>query len=387
MRIMHCCLAAFYIDNYGYQENILPKTHKNQGHDVFIVASTENYLADKTLGYSKAESYINEHDIPVCRLPYVSWIPKVIVRKLRLYSGLKVKLEEFKPDVIFLHDIQFLDVLTIIDFVKKHPNTKIFSDCHTDFINSGRNWVSKNILHKVIYKWCAKRIEPYVEMFFGVTPLRSKFLEDVYGIDKKKIDLLVMGYDDTEPLKVSQTEIRNNIRTKLGIADNDFLIVTGGKIDERKKIHNLIEAFCELQLKNTKLLVFGTPTPDMKTLIEDLSKKTNVVFVGWSSQQDICNYLLSSDVAFFPGTHSVIWEQTVGLGVPSVFKKWDGMTHVDVGGNCMLLDKGDNEEIMTTLISLVSNKELLNRMSAVATTKGKLVFSYNEIAKKAIGLN
>ncbi|MBA6342122.1 glycosyltransferase family 4 protein [Colwellia sp. MB02u-10] len=387
MRIMHCCLAAFYIDNYGYQENILPKAHKNQGHDVFIVASTENYLADKTLGYSKAESYINEHGIPVCRLPYASWIPKVIVRKLRLYRGLKVKLEEFKPDVIFLHDIQFLDVLTIIDFVKKHPNTKIFSDCHTDFINSGKNWVSKNILHKVIYKWCAKRIEPYVEMFFGVTPLRSKFLEDVYGIDKKKIDLLVMGYDDTKPLKASQTEIRNNIRTKLGIADNDFLIVTGGKIDERKKIHNLIEAFCELQLKNTKLLVFGTPTPDMKILIEDLSKKTNVVFVGWSSQQDICNYLLSSDVAFFPGTHSVLWEQTVGLGVPSVFKKWDGMTHVDVGGNCILLDKGDNEEIKATLMSLVSNKELLNRMLAVATTKGKLVFSYNEIAKKAIGLN
>ena len=22
MRILHCCLAAFYIDNYGYQENI-----------------------------------------------------------------------------------------------------------------------------------------------------------------------------------------------------------------------------------------------------------------------------------------------------------------------------------------------------------------------------
>lgn len=27
MKILHICLASFYIDNYSYQENLLPKFH------------------------------------------------------------------------------------------------------------------------------------------------------------------------------------------------------------------------------------------------------------------------------------------------------------------------------------------------------------------------
>lgn len=387
MKIMHCCLANFYIDNYGYQENILPKTHKLQNHDVCIVASTENYLEDKTLGYSNPGNYINEHGIPVCRLAYVSWLPKAIVRKLRIYKGLKNELERFNPEIIFLHDIQFLDVLTIIKYVKKNPNVKIFADGHTDFINSARNWLSKNILHKIIYKWCAKKIEPYVEKFFGVTPLRATFFEEVYGIDKNKIDVLVMGYDDSDDFQRPREEIKESIRAKFNIADEDFLIVTGGKIDERKKIHHLIQVISELNLPNIKLLVFGTATPDMEEKIKDLCHHRSIIHVGWSSQSEISEYLVSSDLAFFPGTHSVIWEQTVGLGIPAVFKKWDGISHVDVGGNCILMNKGDKQEIKATIMSLAANRELLADMSVIAKTKGKLTFTYSEIAKKAIGLN
>ena len=49
MKVLHCCLAAFYIDDYGYQENILPKMHKIQGHQVKIVSSTETYIDNQTL--------------------------------------------------------------------------------------------------------------------------------------------------------------------------------------------------------------------------------------------------------------------------------------------------------------------------------------------------
>ncbi|MEI3418815.1 MAG: hypothetical protein V8Q86_09895 [Blautia sp.] len=42
----------------------------------------------------------------------------------------------------------------------------------------------------------SKAIEPYTEKFFGVMPSRVDFLSDIYGIDKKKCGLLVMGADD-----------------------------------------------------------------------------------------------------------------------------------------------------------------------------------------------
>ena len=43
MRILHLCLANFYIDNYSYQENMLPKYHKMMGHYVSVIASKVSF--------------------------------------------------------------------------------------------------------------------------------------------------------------------------------------------------------------------------------------------------------------------------------------------------------------------------------------------------------
>ena len=43
MKIVHLCLASFYPDNYSYQENLLPKFHKELGYDVEVIASTQSF--------------------------------------------------------------------------------------------------------------------------------------------------------------------------------------------------------------------------------------------------------------------------------------------------------------------------------------------------------
>ena len=82
MKIIHCCLAAFYIDNFSYQENILPKIHKLQGNDVFIIASTETYFENKLI-YSESKEYINENGIKVKRLSYIKYLPNIFAKKLK----------------------------------------------------------------------------------------------------------------------------------------------------------------------------------------------------------------------------------------------------------------------------------------------------------------
>ncbi len=44
MEILHLCLGNYFVDGYGYQENIITKMHKRQGHEVLIVASTETIV-------------------------------------------------------------------------------------------------------------------------------------------------------------------------------------------------------------------------------------------------------------------------------------------------------------------------------------------------------
>lgn len=384
MKVLHCCLAAFYIDNYGYQENILPKMHKLQGHDVKIIASTESYIDNKTLGYLEPGSYINENGIPVTRLPYVKWLPKQIGKKLRIYPGLDKLISDFVPDIIFLHDTQFMGIAAVARYARKHKNVKIYADGHTDFVNSARGWVSKNILHKIIYRRCALKIEPYTRKFYGTLPARIDFIHEVYGIPSSKIELLELGADDSIFDLSRKDEIRAAKRKEQGIAEDDFVLISGGKIDHRKNIHLLVEAMKAFPDPKVKLVLFGTPDNEMQYLLGEMEQADNIIYLGWQGTKEIYDLLFAADLGFFPGTHSVLWEQVCGVGLPAVFKGWDKIRHVDVGGNCIFLEDVSTGTIKEMILYLCNRNENFEKMKKAAEQKGISRFAYSSIARRAI---
>lgn len=387
MKILHCCLAAFYIDEYSYQENILPKFHKKQGHDVRILASTETYNSNVQLSYVEPSSYFTSDDISITRVAYVNWLPKVLSRKLRVYKGIKTQLNDFKPDVIFMHDCQFLSILTFAKYARKNP-VKIYVDSHTDFVNSGKNWISKNILHKIIYKYCAKKIEKYTTKYYGTLHLRNEFLKDVYSIEPSKIELLPFGADDSLFNWNEKQEIRTELRIQLNISDETLVFITGGKIDRRKNIHLLLTVWNELKhdnkLSNTKLILFGKPNEEMKSEVEQLIKGQDIIYIDWLASKEIHKYFFASDLALFPGTHSVLWEEAVGLGLPCVFKKWEGIQHVDLGGNCMFIEEVNGSSIKDVLLKISEDKSTFEEMKEKAELLGPKKFIYSEIARRSI---
>ena len=302
---------------------------------------------------------------------------------MRIYIGLTKVLKEFNPDIIFLHDVQFISVKEIAKYAQEN-DVKIYADSHTDYMNSAKNWVSKNILHKIIYKWCTKKIEPYVIKFWGVTPSRKDFLIDFYNVNPAKVGLLVMGIDDSNINFRRRNLIRKEIRTKLNIDENQFVIITGGKIVKRKNIHLLMEAVNELKTYNLKLIIFGSISDEIKPEIDRLSNSSNILNLGWQNTNDIYDLFFASDLAVFPGAHSVLWEQAVGIGLPAIFKKYKGYEHIDIGGNCIFFDEVNMEGIKKSILSVLENKKLFETMKRVAEEKGIMEFSYSEIAKKAI---
>ena len=387
MKILHCCLAAFYIDNFGYQENILPKIHKLLGHTVEILASTETYFKGNNIGYLNPSQYFSKDGIRVTRIPYISFLPKSLVRKLRIYMGITEKLVEFKPDIIFLHDIQFLSILKIVRYKKQNPHVVIFADSHTDFVNSARGFISKNILHRIIYKYCAKSIEPYTSRFYGTLPARVEFLKLMYNISSEKVELLELGADDTIFDFSQYDAIRESTRERLNISHDDFVVICGGKLDKRKNIHLLVDAFESIKDTSIKLILFGTPNFEMTYLLQKLNSLSNVRYLGWQSTAEIYNLLFAADLGVFPGTHSVLWEQACGVGLPCVFKKWDMIQHVDLGGNCLFIQEDDSSEIQNVITRISSDKILYHKMKEIAIRKCIPQFSYLQIAKRAINTN
>lgn len=387
MKIIHIAIACFYIENLEYQENVLPRIHKRLGLEVDII--TTQYSFERNYNIQKKREpgqYINSDGIPVTVLKYKKEIQPFKFLGIKRVEPLYEKIETIAPDIIFIHGCQFYDIKEVIKYKKKYPRVKLFVDNHADFINTPVNTWKRKLYYYLITGHFARSIEKHVERFWGVTPSRIKYLRDIYGLKSNKLDLLVMGGDETKIDFTNKETIKDKIRNKYKISDNDFLIVTGGKIDKKKNIHLLLECFKQLPI-SIKLIIFGEPDKEMISCFDNIS--SNIRLIGWIESSETYNLFLASDLGIFPGTHSVLWEQAIASGLPCIFKYWEGMDHVDIGGNAIILKQPSNDKTyindLSILISELSKKDSkYNEMKKTAENKGREVFSYTQIAKKSI---
>ena len=265
------------------------------------------------------------------------------------------------------------------------PSVRVYVDNHADFSNSGTNFLSKNILHKMLWRHSANIINPYTTMFYGVLPARVDWLVNMYKLPREKCKLLVMGADDDQVTEAYENDWRSKIRGQYGIDEDDFLIMTGGKIDAWKiQTLMLMKAIKNIKYSKIKLIVFGSVTPELKDKVDALSDGKKVQYIGWVKSEDSYHYWASADLAVFPGRHSVFWEQVAGMGIPMICKYWEGTTHIDCGGNVKFLKEDSVEEIQRVIQSILDNPYQYKRMLHVAQVNGKEIFSYMDIAKRSI---
>ena len=239
MKIVHVCLCGCVTDGWSYQDNLLPKYQKRNGNDVTVIASKWIWNSEGKMEISHEEHYVNQDGVKMIRLDAL--FHAGVEAKLKIYPGLIRTIEKETPDILFVHDLSFLQVNTICNYLKKHRNVTAYCDNHGDFSNSARNWFSKNLLHKGIWKIGAQRIKKYVKRFYGVLPARVDFLREMYGLPEEKCELLIMAADDDLVKYAGKKEIVERTKEKYRIGEKDFVIVTGGTlyVFRRKTTGNL----------------------------------------------------------------------------------------------------------------------------------------------------
>ena len=383
MKIVHICMAQ-YSDGWNYQENLLTKYHIKLGYEVTLISSLFCYK-EGILVEDNRTSFL---DINGCKIIRLRRKSNGFMNRMPTYDCFYDTLCKEKPDIIFSHGCQYKDSALLAKYVKKHSEVKLFVDNHADFSNSATNFFSKIVLHKIIWRHYAHILLPYTQKFWGVLPARVDFLTNIYKIPKEKCDLLVMGADD-EFVDKSNMKIRiRKLREKYGIKDEDFLIVTGGKIDIAKiQTELLIKAVLLQKRKEIKLLFFGSIAEEIKNRIFSLVDNQRVIYVGWITPDETFDYFAIADLVIFPGRHSVFWEQVAGQGIPMIVKYWPGIQHIDIGGNVLYITEDSVDEIKDKIENLVNNPQKYETMKSIAVERGKKFFSYKEIATCSILVN
>ena len=139
-------------------------------------------------------------------------------------------------------------------------------------------------------------------------------------------------------------------------------------------------------MDSIKLIIFGSAPKEISEYI--LSNQSNAIkFIGWQSPFQVNEIILSADLGVFPGSHSVLWEQCIGSGLPTIFNKWTNLEHFDLGGNTIILDNTDEFYLAEMLSDLLKNQSKLDNMKKTAVERGRIVFSYQQIAKKSLLLD
>lgn len=382
MKIVHICLCGPVTDGFSYQDNLISKYHVKLGYKVTLITSQWIWNNKGTLSITDRTDYVNADGVHMIRLPILFG---TINNRLKIYCGLYNTILQEKPDILFVHGIQFLDIFQIVKYARNYPKVKIYVDNHADFSNSATTWLSKNILHKGLWRICANKIKPYVSKFYGVLPARVDFLINLYNIPSEKCELLVMGADDDLVKKTSDKYYQISFRKKYDIKPDDFLIVTGGKIDAWKtQTLLLMQAVRNIKNSNVKLIIFGAVTDSIKEQFDALLSSDRIQYIGWINSEQSYLAFASSNLVIFPGRHSVYWEQAAGEGLPLIVKDWPGTHHVDLGGNVRFLVKDSVEEIQQNIEFLINHPDVYNSMKKIAQDKGMSYFSYKEIAKRSI---
>ena len=378
MKIVHCCLSNFYVDDYAYQENELVAQNIKDGHDVTVIASTESFGPDGKLTYLTPGEYLGSEGAKVIRLAYLNLLPHWVERKLRIHKNIFELLNTLKPDVILFHGTCGWELKTVARYKKLNPLVKFYVDSHEDFYNSARTWISKWILHFSFYRNVLRHCLPQIDKILCVTVDSVTFVSGFYGVPLEIIELFPLGgqiLDDR-----SYAEKRAALRQQLNIRDDAILLVQSGKLDTTKGLVPALLAFAEVDDLRLRFVIAGVMSSDVELQAHHLIKRdARVRYVGWLKPEDLKDLLCAADVYVQPYGQTATTQMSLCCRCAVVLE--DVPSHRAIYRENGFLTT-DTKTLVTAFRYLLDNADRLDDMQLASVKFAEQNLNYRNLAQR-----
>lgn len=369
-------LSCFYIDDANYQENVIPRYNKIDGHDVSIIASTEVYINNIKLGYTNPGKYVNADQITVYRLPYKKVVNFALSKKIRAYSGLYTLIEDFKPDLIFFHGAAAYALVTAVRYVRNHPGVRLLVDSHEDLQNSAKNFISKYVLHKLFYSSILKSCLSSIEKILYITFETKLFLRTIYNVPQEKLLFFPLG--GYIYLEGKRLEIRNRIRNELRLRDDNILVLHTGKLDAKKRSHEMINAFCNNNNDLLRLVIIGSIDKNVeKNVFPLINSDHRIKYLGWIEPEQLMEYLCAGDLYIQLGGQSVTMQNALCCGCAAALYPFDSHKFLLNDSVFYIENCADLEKVFK---SIIDDRSILENMRLKSFDLAQKKLNYKKIS-------
>ena len=182
-------------------------------------------------------------------------------------------------------------------FLKDNPFQRSLITIHTTHYGKMIQEVYPKIYYKIsskIERYCLNKIDEKTR-FTTTSQQTCKELEKI-GINRQRITYIPNGVL-TERFKPHDT--KKMLRKRIGISENDLIILSFGRLTEVKQPQKLIEVFSVIgrRMENATLVIAGKGDLLDKTKEFVRQKKIkNIIFLGYVDKKDVPNLYACSDV-------------------------------------------------------------------------------------------
>jgi glycosyltransferase involved in cell wall biosynthesis len=236
-------------------------------------------------------------------------------------------------------------------------------------------------------------------MIYPIVPSGVTFLNEVYGVPHSEMQLLPLGTDLDFGRRVHEAGEGRRLREALGIGAGDFVIFTGGKLTPFKKTEVLVEAVQGLGRSDVHLLIVGaagsTEADYLAMLQSAASENPRIHFCGWQNKEGVYRHLDAADMAIFPASQSVLWQQAIGMGLPLVvgdrseLMAYSDASYLNRHDNMIILDHTmpSAAQIEGILRELIGDRVRLTRMADGARRTADEMLDWSKLINETLRHN
>lgn len=247
-----------------------------------------------------------------------------------------------------------------------------------------------NVFHgKTKYPLASKFIYKAIDYLSTIIISVSNSIKDELvdnGVSENKIKVIYNGI----ALNTYTSNRNDNLKQKLGIKNNNFIVGFSGQINHEKGILDLIDAAKIILKENTNIVfvIMGKKNKNSKKIWEALNNlgiKNNFIFTDWV--KNVEEYYTSFDVLILPslmmeGLPLVVIE-AMACGKPVISTEMGGLKELVINKKTgYIVEKKSPQQIADRVLKLVSNREMAESMGKAGRLRVENLFDIKKNAKK-----
>jgi len=308
---------------------------------------------------------------------YISQVFYFLINKnLKSVKRLRIILNDFEPDVVYVHNTWFKASLGIFKELKKHSQKTVIKLHNFRYLCTNSLSINNHLNGKHTCPACGiNGGKKLFNKYFQDSYLKS-LLVIYYGkkyfnvISNNKFKKLVLtnfhkNYLINKDIS-KNVSVLNNFVSVIEEQKNNFdnFIVYAGRISDEKGVRELIDAFKKANLNNMHLKIIGNG-PQLQNLINHYKSDKNIIFYGSLSNQETMKIIAKASCVV---TATKLWEGQPTLlceaslfGKPSIFPNTGGISEFFPKDYGLIFEQNNYSDLITKL-KLVENKDLMRKI-------------------------